>query len=305
MKNLYEMIYKLIYSVVLLLSVIPFHVGQFLGKLLAMGFSMIPMTRTAVSLNNIRESFGDSIDEVEAKRINRKVLRHFGQMLFEVPHILRLNQRNRDRYVYFLNEGHLYEALKKGRGVFVLTAHFGNWELMCASISFTLGNSTVIARPFDFHPLDRLMNELRSRFGTDVIPKHRAMRKIIAAVKKNEAVGILLDQNVDWYDGVFVKFFGRWACTNKGLALIAMKTGTPVIPTFSVKQKDGRYCIVFEKEVPLINTGDKTRDVEENTALFTGVIEKYIKQYPDQWFWFHRRWKTLPYCKLPDDFYTS
>ena len=294
----------MIHSVVLLLSFIPFRVGQFLGKLLAMAFSMIPMTRTAVSLDNIQKSFGDSIDVVEAKRLNRKVLRHFGQMLFEIPHILRLNRRNLDQFAYFLNERNLFEALEKGRGVFVLTSHFGNWELMCAAISLTLGKSKVIARPFDFHPLDRLMNELRSRFGTDVIPKHRAMRKIMEAIKKNEAVGILLDQNVDWYDGVFVKFFGRWACTNKGLALIAMKTGTPVIPAFPVKQKDGRYCIVFEKAVNLINTEDKTRDVEENTALFTGVIERYIKQYPDQWFWFHKRWKTLPYCKLPDDYNT-
>jgi len=298
------MIYKLIHSIVLLMSIIPLHVGQFLGKLMAMAFSIIPMERTAISLNNIQKSFGDSMNRVEAKKLNRKVLRHFGQMLFEVPHILRLNQRNLDQYVYFLNERNLFEALKKGRGVFVLTGHFGNWELMSAAISLTLGNSTVIARPFDFHPLDRLMNELRSRFGTDVIPKYRAMRKIMEAVKKNQAVGILLDQNVDWYDGVFVKFFGRWACTNKGLALIAMKTGTPVIPAFSVKQKDGRYCIVFEKEIKLVNTGDKIRDVEENTALFTSVIEKYVKQYPDHYFWFHRRWKTLPYCKLPDDFYT-
>ena len=298
------MIYRLIHSVILLLSFIPFRVGQFLGKLLAMAFSMIPMTRTAVSLDNIQKSFGDSMDRVKAKRLNRKVLRHFGQMLFEIPHIFRLNQSNRDEYMYFLNEENLYNALKKGRGVFVLTGHFGNWELMCASISLTLGHSSVIARPFDFDPLDRLMNQLRSRFGTEVVPKHRAMRKIMSAVKKNQVVGILLDQNVDWYDGVFVKFFGRWACTNKGLALIAMKTGTPVIPVFSVKQKDGRYCIIFDEEVKLMNTGDKTRDVEENTALFTGVIEKYIKQYPDHYFWFHRRWKTLPYCKLPDDFYT-
>jgi len=298
------MVYKLIYSIILVLSMIPLHVGQFLGKLLAMGFSIIPVERTAISLKNIQESLGDSIDWAESKRLNRKVLRHFGQMLFEVPHILRLNQKNLDQYMYFLNEKNLFEALKKERGVFILTAHFGNWELMCAAISLALGNSTVIARPFDFQPLDRLMNELRSRFGTEVVPKHRAMRKIMAAVKKNQAVGILLDQNVDWYDGVFVEFFGNWACTNKGLALIAMKTGTPVIPTFPVKQKDGRYCIVFEKEVTLINTGDKTRDVEENTALFTSIIEKYIKQYPDQWFWFHRRWKTLPYCKLPDDFHT-
>ncbi len=83
------------------------------------------------------------------------------------------------------------------------------------------------------------------------------------------------------------------------LALMAIKTGTPVIPVFSVRQSDGRYRIVFEKEITLIRTGDKTKDLEENTALFTSVIEKYVRRYPDHWFWFHRRWKTRPYQPLP------
>jgi KDO2-lipid IV(A) lauroyltransferase len=124
------------------------------------------------------------------------------------------------------------------------------------------------------------------------------MRRIMNALRKNKIVGILLDQNVDWYDGAFVNFLGRLACTNKGLALLAMKTGSPVIPIFSMREAGGRYRVVIEKEIELIRTGDKTRDVEDNTALFTNMIENYIRKYPDQWFWFHKRWKTKNYCEI-------
>lgn len=297
------MIYRLIRAVILLMSYIPFRFGQFLGKMLSVPLSLIPTKRVDISLNNIQQSYGGSIDRDKAKRLNRRVIRHYCQMLFETPHAMRINRDNLDRYVYFANEENFLNALKKGKGAFILSAHFGNWELMSAAIPLYFGGVAVVARPFDFQPLDRLVNELRSRYGSEVIPKQKAMRKILSILKQKKAVGILLDQNVDWYDGVFVKFFGRWACTNKGLALIATKTGAPVIPAFAVRQEDGRYCLIFEDEIELIRTGDKTRDIEENTALFTGMIEKYIRRYPDHWFWFHMRWKTLPYCQLPDDYY--
>jgi len=105
---------------------------------------------------------------------------------------------------------------------------------------------------------------------------------------------------VDWYEGAFVNFLGRPACVNKGLAVLALKTRAPVIPFFSVRDEAGRYRIIIEKEVTLIRTGDKTRDVEDNTALFTNVIESYIRKYPHHWFWFHKRWKTKNYCEIKD-----
>ena len=295
------MIYRLIKTVVQLMSYIPLPVGQFAGEMLGAAIGLIPMDRATVSLDNIQKSFSMGIDD--ARRLNRKVLVHFGQMLFEIPHILRLSQGNIHRYVVFVNEENLLNALKRGKGGFILTGHFGNWELMAAAIAIRFGSGAVVTRPIDFQPLDQFIDELRSRYGTEVIPKQRSMRKVMSTIKQNRIVGILLDQNVDWYEGVFVKFLGRWACTNKGLALMALKTGTPVIPAFSVRQGDGRYQIIFEKEVELIRSGNKTGDVEDNTALFTAIIEKYIRNYPDHWFWFHRRWKTRPYCTLPESFY--
>jgi KDO2-lipid IV(A) lauroyltransferase len=223
-------------------------------------------------------------------------------MLFEVPHIMRLSPDNLSKYVVFEHEENLLRAFEKGKGVFLLTGHFGNWELMSAALAVRFGDirGAVVARPIDFEPLDALVNALRSRFGTEIIMKQRGMRRVLGAVKENKGVGILLDQNVDWYDGVFVKFLGRWACTNKGLALLALRTGAPVIPIFPVRQKDGRYRIFIEPEVELVKTGDKTKDVEENTARFTHFIDRQVRAHPDQYFWFHRRWKTKPYCDLAD-----
>ena len=126
------------------------------------------------------------------------------------------------------------------------------------------------------------------------------MRKILRALKQKRMVGILLDQSARLDQGVFVNFLGRMSCTNKGLALMASKSGAPVIPTFGVRQKDGRYLLIFEKEIELKMSGDKNRDIEDNTALFTRAIEEYIMKYPDQWAWFHRRWKTLPYSNIED-----
>ena len=292
-------IYRLLHIVIRLMSYIPFSLGQFFGKMLGTAIAMLPMNRNAVSSHNIQESFGHLMDKSQIRKLNRRVLVHFGQTLFEVPHIFRLNPANLEKYVTFVNENYLLDAFKKGRGVFFLTGHFGNWELMSAAISIRFGPGAIVVRPLDFSPLERLINDLRTRFGAEVIPKQRGMRRIIEAIKKNKAVGILLDQNVDWYEGVFVDFLGRWACTNSGLAVMALKMDTPVITAFSVRQKDGRYRIIIGKEVSLIRTGDKRRDVEENTALFTAVIGKYVQEYPDHWFWFHRRWKTKNFCPLP------
>lgn len=303
-KSFSTIIYRTIFAIVRLMSFIPFHAGQFLGRMLGRAFAMVPMSRTRVSLDNLRFAFGEHMEENEIERLNRRVVMHFGEMLFELPHILRLNHANLDKYVVLENEENLLNAMKKGKGIFILTAHFGNWELMSVVINLCFApDGAVVARPVDFLPADRVVRDLRSRFGVEIISKDRGMRKIFKAVKDNRAVGILLDQNVDWYSGVFVEFLGRQACVNKGLALMALRNGTPVVPAFSVRQPDGRYRIIFEKEVDFKRTGDRTKDIEENTAVFTGIIEKYIRQYPDHWFWFHKRWKTMFYCPLPDDYF--
>jgi KDO2-lipid IV(A) lauroyltransferase len=270
----------------------------FMGTVLGKMLSYCKVGRLKVPYDSMVRSFSASMSEDELKSLHRKMLTHFARMIFEIPHILRLNEKNMDQYVFFENEDHYLNALKKGKGILALTGHFGNWEFTAAAVSLKFGPLAMVARPVDSKAADLVINDIRTRFGSEVIPKQRGMRKILYALRRNLTVGVLLDQNVDWYEGVFVNFLGRQACTNKGLALLALKTGSPVVPIFSARQRDGRYCIMFGEEIQLKRTGDKTRDVEENTAVFTSIIEKYIRMYPEQWFWFHRRWKTRPFCPI-------
>ena len=296
--NLEYIAYKLLRSMILVLGFIPLTVARFIGKLVGTLAFMVPMTRKKMALENILSSFDGGITRGEAKKLLKRVYLYFGQMFLEVPHVMRLSPRNMHEYLAIDHEENLLTALAKGKGVLALTAHFGNWELMSAAVAMHFGNSAVVVRPLDFEPADKLMVDLRSRYGTEIIPAHRSMRHLMRAVRQNKIIGILLDQNVDWYEGAFVNFLGRPACSNKGLALLALRTGAPVIPFFSVKDEAGRYRIIIEKEVTLIRTGDTTRDVEDNTALFTNIIESYIRKYPHHWFWFHNRWKTKNYCEI-------
>lgn len=292
-------IYSLLRAFALALATIPLSAGQRLGRVIGGVAARVPISRFRVSLDALRQVFGDRMAEGQLRRLNRQVVIHFGQMLFEVPHVFKLTRDNLSRYVVFQNEHHYLTAARRGKGVLFLTAHFGNWELMAAAFALRFPlNNAVIVRPIDFRPADLLVREIRTRFGTEIIPKKRSMRRVMQLLKEGGGVGVLLDQNVDWYDGVFVPFLGRPACTNKGLALLALKTQAPVVPLFSVRGKDGRYRIIFEPEVPLSRTGDKIRDIEESTAAFNRVIEDYVRRDPDQWFWFHKRWKTKNYCEI-------
>jgi KDO2-lipid IV(A) lauroyltransferase len=111
-------------------------------------------------------------------------------------------------------------------------------------------------------------------------------------------VALLMDQNVDWYEGVFVDFMGHRACTNKGLALLALKTGAPVVPCFMIREKKG-FRAEFGPEISTLKTGDRQKDIEVNTREYNKIIENVIHRYPDQWFWIHQRWKTKPYQPWP------
>jgi KDO2-lipid IV(A) lauroyltransferase len=243
---------------------------------------------------------GNSMTDSDMRRLNREVYEHFGQTLFELAHIFRINDKNLDKYVVFEGVENLPRAQAKGKGVFMLSAHLGNWEIITAAVSIRFGGLCAVASPQHFPSVERMIYNIRTRFGMEVIPKKRGMKKIISAINQNKIVGVLLDHDTRLDQGVFVDFLGRASCTNKGLALMALRMEIPVIPIFSIKKKDGLYHIIIGEEVKLIRTGDRTVDIEENTALFTKIIESYVKKYPEQWLWLHRRWKTLPYCPLPD-----
>jgi len=123
------------------------------------------------------------------------------------------------------------------------------------------------------------------------LDKDKSAAEVSALLRKNQVVGILLDQNSSWYEGVYVPFFGKTACTNKGLAMFAIRYGAKVIPVFNVRLRDGRYRVIFNPPLDLVHSGNVSNDIVENTARFNKVIEDHIRMAPDNWLWVHRRWR--------------
>lgn len=248
-----------------------------------------------LTLRNLALAFPGKTKE-ELKEIGKDVFRNLGRVLAEFSFIPKLNKENVHNYVVWEGEENFRQAYKKGRGIIFLTAHFGNWEWMAATFPLLVGLPChVVMRPLDNKYLDQLVEALRTWTGNKTIPKRKAMGRMLRLLQNREIVGVLLDQNVDWHEGVFVNFFGHLACTNSGLALLAMRTGAAVLPAFNIRQKNGQYRVIIEPEISLIRTENKDADILQNTRVFTQIIEKYVRAYPDHWLWLHRRWKTRPW----------
>lgn len=252
-----------------------------------------------VAMRNLEMAWGEELTEAEKEAICRKVFVNLSTVMLELPYLLTLTRENLGRFITFSGVEHLENAQSKGKGVLVLASHFGNWELMSLAFSLRHQPIKVVVRPLDNHILDAIINTLRSRGGNELIPKKGSVRQILRHLRRNQVVALLADQNVDWYDGVFVPFFNEIACTNKAMAVLALRTGAPVVPVYNYRQEDGRYATVFEPEIPIIRTADTTGDIEENAACFNRVIEGFIRRYPEQWLWLHMRWKTRPYQLWP------
>jgi len=253
-------------------------------------FHLVPRQRL-IAVYNLRRAFPEKSDD-EILRIARGVYRNMGIMAAEFFDVPRLTKENIGELVEPEGLEHCLKALEKGRGVLFFTAHFSNWELSAAAAALLIKPVVAIYRTLDNALLDHLVLRVRSATGNTLIPKEHSMRTMIRSLKRNEIVGILIDQNVAWNEGVFVDFFGRPTCTTNGLALLALHTGAPVLPGYIVRLPDRRYRLVIAPEVEVTRTGDRAKDVLANTQRFTKVIEETVRRYPEQWFWVHQRWKT-------------
>lgn len=297
-RKIEKAVYTAIRTFFLCLGIFPLYTGRRLGALLGRLIFVCDSKHRDIALDNLFHAFGREKGTRQIRGLGQRVFQNLGQILFEIGWSLRLKRK--DIHKYFAVEGlsNLKGAHERGKGVLILTAHVGNWELLTVVTPMTGYPTSIVVRPLEFRPLEEFFIRLRTRFGGKLIPKKYSMRMVMKSLKRGEMVGLLMDQNVDWYDGVFVDFFERLACTNKGLALLALNTGVPVVPVFLVRDKSC-FRIEFGHEVPLVQTGDKTKDVETNTQQYTKVIESVIRRYPDQWFWVHQRWKTRPYHLWP------
>lgn len=281
----------LIYSLLYLIGSLPESLLVRLSNGIGDLWFAIDKRHRKVALDNLSLAYGKDKNPEEIWGMARDNFRQLSRLLFEVGWSLHLkNARDIGRYIRLDGMEHVIRAFRQGKGVLFLTGHLGSWELLTlvpALIPYTVHD---IYRPLDFQPLEKVIVSFRTRFGMKLIAKQGAIRPIFRALSRGEGVGIPLDQSVSKRNGVFVDFFGRLTSTSKGLGLIALKTGAPVLPVFLVRE-GWRYKVIFGPRITCMLTGDTETDLKRLTQTFNRVLEKAVRKYPSQWFWVHERWK--------------
>ena len=247
-----------------------------------------------VGLRNLELAF-PGITAGERETILRSEYRNLGLLLAEFCKMPGYTAATASRFIRYEGLENYLRARERGKGVLVLTGHLGAWELSSFYHSLMGMPMGMVIRRLDNPLVDEFVNRIRCLHGNRVIHKDDFARGLIASMRAGETVGILMDTNMTPPQGVFVPFFGVPACTASGMARIAEKTGAAVLPGFLLwEQREQKYVLHFGEELEIVHTEDAEQDVLTNTATFTAAIERYIRQYPDQWLWMHRRWKTRP-----------
>ena len=230
-------------------------------------------------------------DEYSVRTIAKQCFQNLGKTVIEFMWFPRLDKQQIQRYVKLEGVEHVERALAEGKGAIILTGHFGNWELLAASISATVAPLTPIVRELRSPRLNALVSRYREKAGYATIDRDTGIRDALRCLRRNELLGIVADVDTT-VSGVFVNFFGRRAYTPYSPVAIAMKTGAAILPSFIIRQPDGSHRAIIEPPLVLKRTNVKEKDLVINTQRFTKIIESYIREYPAQWIWMHRRWKT-------------
>lgn len=245
------------------------------------------------AMANMRLAFGAEMSEADMRRLLRAFYRHLGLGIVEFVQSLHLTDAQIERKVRLSGISHLDDALAKGRGGIIVSAHTGNWEMTARGVMLAGYRFHAISRTQSDRTFASLLDRSRSQAGLGLIPKQGAVRAAQERLAKNEFVIFVVDEDAG-PRGVFVPFFGHLASTAPGPAVVAGRSGAPVIPGFAFRNPDGTHTAHFEPPLALRFTGDERRDVQVNTAIIARAIEQGIRSHPEQWLWIKRRWRTRP-----------
>ncbi|OGX11464.1 MAG: hypothetical protein A2351_04320 [Omnitrophica bacterium RIFOXYB12_FULL_50_7] len=257
------------------------------------GYRLVSRQRTKI-LENLKLAYGDTKSSVELEAIGRRVL---GHMLQTAVDFLRFATLSRDRVVSIVETGDAYsfckDVLQEGRGLIIMTAHLGNWELLAGSFCLQGFKGAVIGRRIYYEPYNRWIVGLRSAVGVQTIYQDEAVRQVHVHLKAGGIIGLLPDQDRDHTRGIFVDFFGKPAHTSVAPVKFAMASGAPILPAFMVRMPGNRYKLLLGNLIrPKIEGGDRTASIRKYTEAWMKDFEEVIRRYPEQWGWMHDRWKT-------------
>jgi KDO2-lipid IV(A) lauroyltransferase len=286
--------YALAWLIVKTIGALPRPIARTVAIILAWKIYFLHVRLRRAGKRNLELAFPEKTQRKRA-RILRGVFTSLGRQLAEICLFPKYTRENVGDVVVYDGFENFEQALARGKGVLFLTGHIGGWELSAFAHSLYGHPLKVVMRSLDNPYLDRLTRQYRTAHGNEMLDKDEFGRALLAAMKAGETVGILMDTNMTPPQGVFVDFFGIQACTASGLAKIALHTDAAVVPGFTFwDAKLKKYRLRFDPALTLLRSGNDALDVVANTALFTRVIEDYVRRYPDQWLWVHRRWKTRP-----------
>lgn len=264
-----------------------------LGRFAARVYFRAGKSRREIALRNLALAFPDwTAGQIEVTA--RKCAESFGSVLFDFLAATRLSREELLSAVRMDGADRYRASVERGKGVFLLSAHFGNWEIGALAAGLLGKPIASVVRPLDNPYLDAELQSLRGKFGNRTIAKKKAAREILREVRRGETVAILIDQNVLAREAVFVPFFGRLAATSPALAHFHLKTDAAVVPVFCRPQGEGRYRLGFEEPILLGDLPERSRTVEGLTALYTDVTERVVRAEPHLWLWMHNRWRTRP-----------
>jgi KDO2-lipid IV(A) lauroyltransferase len=284
--------------VVAILKWLPRPIARFVGAAIgALAWHLVSRLRR-IGLRNLSLAFANNSEAMpaaERTRILRTLYRYLGWQLAEFCRMPRASRADAQQFFRYEGLEHYLAARSRGQGVLVLTGHLGAWELSSFYHSLMGYPMSMVIRRLDNPLVDAFVNRIRCLHGNRVLHKDDFARGLLQSMHRGDTVGILMDTNMTPPQGVFVPFFGTPACTASGLARVAAHSQAAVLPGFMLwEPPEQRYVLHFGPELTLARTGDATADALANTALFTATVESWIRRYPEQWLWVHRRWKTRP-----------
>lgn len=286
--------YWLVLAVAHLLGRLPRPVARTFSSLLALLVYWCFARLRKVGERNLRMAL-PSLSDRTRRQFLRSEYRHLGYQLVEFCRMPRYTPENTRNWLRTDGLEHYLAAQARGKGVLIVTGHLGAWELSSFYHSMMGHPMGMVIRRLDNRRLDAYVNRIRCLHGNYVLHKDDFGRGLLTAMRRGGTVGILMDTNMTPPQGAFVKFFGIEACTATGLAHVARKTGAAVLPGFMIWDAGARrYTLRFGREIEIPHTPNAAADILEGTQRCTSEIETWIRRYPDQWLWIHRRWKTRP-----------
>jgi len=273
------------------LSSIPYRIRLPIGKIFGIGLYYLYKKRRDISLDNISNSFPEKNNEWH-KKLCKYSFMHLSMSIMEFMQIPVLNKKFINKYFIIEGEKYLKEALKKGKGLIAICPHIGNWEYVAAYFGLKGYPASVIMKRQSNPYINRIIEKYRKSLNIELIYKRKAGFAVLRALKQNRIIGFVADQDAG-KNGIFVDFLGRMASTAQGPARFALSYGTPVIVIIGIRKGNGVFKIIASPILDFkYNKKIREEAIMENTLIWTKKTEDYIKKYPEQYFWIHRRWKT-------------